>query len=195
MIIKTTRFAARAFALILAITGPVLAEDFRPALVLDASGKEDKSFNEQVWKGSQFFVAETGMRVMELPSSVSLDREKDIRQLAEKGSTMIIVAGIQHGPAVAKVAADYPQIMFVSIDTRVDIDLPNWRQYTFREHEGSFLVGVAAGLATKSNIVGFVGGMDIPLIHRFACGYKGGVKMVNPEAQVMVNMTGDTPEA
>ena len=121
-------------------------------------------------------------------------REQALRRLAEAGSNPVVMTGFAFGDVLAKVAPDFPDTKFAIID--VDwLDQPNITQIAFAEHEGSYLVGMLAGLASKSGTVGFIGGMDIPLIRRFGCGYAQGVVAANPDAKVVLNMTGTTPAA
>jgi basic membrane protein A len=103
------------------------------------------------------------------------------------------MAGFAFGTALGEVAADYPDTKFVIID--MVVDAPNVRSVVFNEHEGSYLVGMLAGMASESGTVGFIGGMDIPLIRKFGCGYAQGVLAANPDATVIANMTGTTPAA
>ena len=116
-----------------------------------------------------------------------------MRRLAEGGSNPVVMTGFAFASALAAVAPEFPDTKFVIID--MVVDEPNVRSIVFKEHEGSYLVGYIAGLTTESNVVGFVGGMDIPLISRFACGYVQGVKAVNPDIEVIQNMTGNEPSA
>ncbi len=179
---------------VMMIAGAATAADFKPAVVFDMGGKFDKSFNEGIWNGIQRFTGETGVEVLEFEVTNPTQREQAIRRMVERGATIVLGVGFAQADAIAKVAADYPDVQFSIIDVGW-LDAPNLRQYVFKEHEGSFLVGVAAAYASKTNKVGFVGGMDIPLIHKFACGYAGGVKSVNADAEVFQNMTGTTPSA
>jgi basic membrane protein A len=117
-----------------------------------------------------------------------------MRRMAERGATIILGVGFAQADAISKVAAEYPDRQFSIIDVGW-LDAPNLRQYVFKEHEGSYIVGVAAAKASKTNKVGFVGGMDIGLIRKFSCGYVGGVKSVSNSAEVYQNMTGSTPSA
>ena len=171
----------------------VSAADIKPAVMYDTGGKFDKSFNEGVWNGVKKFTEETGIDVMEFEVTNETQREQAMRRMAERGATIILGVGFAQADAISKVAAEYPDVQFSIIDVGW-LDAPNLRQYVFKEHEGSYLVGVAAAHASKSGKVGFVGGMDIPLIRKFACGYVGGVKSVNGSA-VYQNMTGTTPSA
>src|SRR5262249_61080698 len=114
-----------------------------------------------------------------------------MRNLALKGATIIVAVGFSQAAAVAKVAKEFPKVEFTLIDDVVD--LPNVQSVLFKEHEGSFLVGVLAGMASKTGKVGFVGGMDIPLIRKFECGYAQGVKYARPDPQAFDNITATTP--
>ena len=170
------------------------AADVKPAVIYDMGGKFDKSFNEGVWNGVQKFQNETGIEVMEFEVTNETQREQAMRRMAERGATVILGVGFAQADAIATVAAEYPETQFSIIDVSW-LDAPNLRQYAFKEHEGSYLVGVAAAKASQSNKVGFIGGMDIPLISKFACGYVGGAKSVNANIEVFQNMTGTTPSA
>ena len=168
--------------------------DMKPAVVYDMGGKFDKSFNEGVWNGVKKFSDETGIKVMEFEVTNETQREQAIRRMAERGATVVLGVGFAQADAIAKVSAEFPATKFSIIDVGW-LDGANLRQYVFKEHEGSYIVGVAAAKASKTGKVGFVGGMDIPLISKFACGYVGGVKSVNKTATVFQNMTGSTPSA
>ena len=170
------------------------AADIKPAVIYDMGGKFDKSFNEGVWNGVKKFQDETGIEVMEFEVTNETQREQAMRRMAERGATVILGVGFAQADAIATVAAEYPETQFSIIDVSW-LDAPNLRQYAFKEHEGSYLVGVAAAKASKTNKVGFVGGMDIPLISKFACGYVGGAKSVDANIEVYQNMTGTTPSA
>ncbi|MEO0427460.1 MAG: BMP family ABC transporter substrate-binding protein [Pseudomonadota bacterium] len=187
---------ASATAALIAATAPVasLAEDFKPAVVFDMGGKFDKSFNEGVWNGVSRFIDETGVEVMEFEVTNPSQREQAIRRMVRRGATVVLGVGFAQADAIDKVAADNPDVDFAIIDVSW-LDRPNLRQYAFKEHEGSYLVGVAAAKASTSGKVGFIGGMDIPLIRKFACGYVQGVKETNASAEVFETMTGTTPAA
>jgi len=164
-----------------------------PALVIDLGGKFDKSFNEAAWNGAQRWARETGGTYKEIEMQNEAQREQFVRRIAETGANPVVVLGFQNMATLEAVAPDYPDTRFVLIDAVVD--LPNVRSVVFAEHEGSYLVGMMAGLASKTGTVSFVGGMDVPLIRKFACGYAQGVKAVRPDATVILNMTGTTPAA
>ena len=179
---------------VLMMASAVSAAEIKPAVIFDMGGKFDKSFNEGVWNGVKKFTEETGISVMEFEVTNETQREQAMRRMVERGATIVLGVGFAQADAISKVAAEYPDVQFSIIDVSW-LDAPNLRQYAFKEHEGSYLVGVAAALASKTGKVGFVGGMDIPLIRKFACGYVGGVKSVSASADVYQNMTGTTPSA
>ena len=170
--------------------GAALAE---PALIFDLGGKFDKSFNEAAFNGAQRWAEETGNSYREIELQSEAQREQALRRFAEAGANPIVMAGFAFADALGQVAADYPDTKFTIID--MVVDAPNVRSVVFNEHEGSYLVGMMAAKASESGTVGFIGGMDIPLIRKFACGYAQGVKAVNPDANVIANMTGTTPAA
>ena len=176
------------------VSSAAMAADMKPAVIYDMGGKFDKSFNEGVYNGVKKFTDETGIEVMEFEVTNETQREQAMRRMAERGATIVLGVGFAQADAIAKVAAEFPDTKFSIIDVSW-LDAPNLRQYAFKEHEGSYIVGVAAAKASKTGKVGFVGGMDIGLIRRFACGYVGGVKSINANAEVYQNMTGTTPSA
>ena len=182
-----------AAAIALAATA-VHAADFKPAVVYDMGGKFDKSFNEGVYNGVKRFTEETGIEVMEFEVTNEAQRQRAMERLVQRGATALLGVGFGQADAISAVAASNPDVQFGIIDV-FWLDQPNLRQYSFKEHEGSFLVGVAAAMKSETGKVGFVGGMDVPLIRKFACGYVQGVKSVNPDIQVLQNMTGTTPSA
>ncbi len=175
----------------LAITATAVMAD--PAIIFDLGGKFDKSFNEAAYSGAQKWADETGGSYKEIELSSEAQREQALRRFAEAGNNPIVMTGFAFASALETVAKDFPDTKFAIID--MVVDQPNVRSVVFNEHEGSYLVGVAAAKASKSGTVGFVGGMDIPLIRKFACGYVQGVKATNPDATVIQNMTGTTPAA
>ncbi|MEZ5756117.1 MAG: BMP family ABC transporter substrate-binding protein [Paracoccaceae bacterium] len=176
----------------LALTAGAVAAE--PAIIFDLGGKFDKSFNEAAFNGAERWAQETGGTYKELEMQDEAQREQALRRLAEAGSNPVVMTGFAFGDVLAKVAPDFPDTKFAIID--VDwLDQPNITQIAFTEHEGSYLVGMMAALASKTGTVGFIGGMDIPLIRRFGCGYAQGVVAANPDAKVVLNMTGTTPAA
>ena len=174
-----------ASALLALTAGAVMAD---PAIIFDVGGKNDKSFNQAAAEGAERWKAETGGTYKELEMQNEAQREQALRQLAEGGANPIVMTGFAFGDVLNTVAPDYPETKFAIID--MVVDQPNVKSVVFTEDQGSYLVGMMAGLASKSNVVGFIGGMDIPLIRRFGCGYAQGVKAVKPDATVILNMTG-----
>jgi basic membrane protein A len=165
----------------------------KPAIVYDLGGKFDKSFNEGVFAGAERFKKETGIEYRDFEPQNDAQKEQALRRFAREGFSPILAVGFSQKSALEKVAAEFPNLKFAIIDS--SIDRPNVESILFKEHEGSYLVGLLAGMASKSGKVGFVGGMDIPLIRRFACGYAQGVKAAKKDAEVFVNMTGTTGAA
>lgn len=177
-----------------AISLPAFAqEDIRPGLLFDMGGKFDKSFNEASYEGAERFKAETGIEYVEFEVSNEAQREQAVRRFAEDGRSPIVMTGFAWGTALEALADDYPDTDFVIID--MVVDKPNVRSVVFKEQEGSYLVGVLAALASQTETVGFIGGMQVPLIGKFECGYVSGVLAAKPDATVIRNYTGDTPSA
>ncbi|MBB3998419.1 BMP family lipoprotein [Aureimonas pseudogalii] len=180
-------------ACLLSTAGAALAADLKPAVIFDLGGKFDKSFNEAAFAGAERFKAETGTAYREFEMQNETQREQVLRRFARDGNSPIIAVGFAQQAALTNVAKEYPDLQFAIIDTVVD--LPNVRSILFKEEEGSYLVGLLAAMQSKTGTVGFVGGMDIPLIRNFACGYKGGVLSVKTDAKYLENMTGTTAAA
>lgn len=157
-------------------------------LVLDKGGKDDKSFNSAAFRGAHEAVAQFGVELKDVESPDDSAFEPALRTFAERGYPLIIAVGFAQTDAVKKVAPQFPNIHFAIVDGVVDA--PNVASLLFSEHEGSYLVGYLAGLVSKTNKIGFVGGMDIPLIRRFEMGYEAGAKAANPKAEVFVNYAG-----
>jgi basic membrane protein A len=187
MTILKSLLGASAIAL---TAGAALAE---PAIIFDLGGKFDKSFNEAAFNGAERWAKETGGTYKELEMQSEAQREQALRRLAESGANPVVMTGFAFGDVLNTVAPDFPDTKFAIID--MVVEQPNVKSVVFNEHEGSYLVGMMAALASKSGTVGFIGGMDIPLIRKFGCGYAQGVKAVNPDATVILNMTGTTPAA
>ena len=184
-------FAAAAAAALL-VAGSAAAE-VKPAVVYDLGGKFDKSFNEGVYNGAAKFSTDTGIEFREFEVQTDSQRVQALRNFARRGQDPILAVGFQYASAMGKVAPEFPDTRFAIIDSVVDH--PNVQSIVFREHEGSFIVGVLAAMAAPGGKVGFVGGMDVPLIRRFACGYVLGARHARPDVQVFQNMTGTTGAA
>ena len=178
---------------VLALGTPAMAQDLAPSIVFDMGGKFDKSFNEAAYEGAERFKKETGIAYREFEVTNEAQREQALRNMARRGATVVISIGFAQASGLEKVAAEFPSVKFTIIDAVVD--KPNVQSVVFKEHEGSFLVGMAAALASKSGKIGFIGGMDIPLIRKFAVGYEEGAKHINPRVELFQNMTGTTPSA
>src|SRR4029453_3471473 len=177
----------------IALGSPAGAQGFAPGLGFDMGGKFDKSFNEAAYNGAERFKKETGIAYREFEVTNEAQREQALRNMARRGSQITVGIGFAQATGMEKVAKEFPNLKFAIIDAVVTA--PNVQSIVFKEHEGSFLVSMAAAMASKTGKVGFVGGMDIPLIRRFALGYEEGAKYVNPKIEIFQNMTGTTPAA
>lgn len=170
-----------------------MAADLKPAVVFDMGGKFDKSFNQSVYQGVETFKAETGIKYREFEVTNPSQREQALRKMAQRDANPVLAIGFAQATALEKVAKDFPETKFSIIDAVVD--LPNVQSIVFKEQEGSFLVGLLAAMKSQTKAVSFVGGMDIPLIRRFNCGFAQGAKYAVKDITVISNMTGSTPSA
>ena len=182
-----------ALAALTIVAAAVRAADFQPAIVYDMGGKFDRSFNQSASEGVEKFKKDTGIAAREFEITNAAQREQAFTQMARRGCAIIVGTGFTQASAIEKVAKEFPNVKFAIIDAVVD--LPNVLSINFREQESSFLCGMAAAMVSKTGKIGFVGGMDIPLIRKFALGYAEGAKFVNPSIEVFQNMTGTTPAA
>src|SRR5471032_1256439 len=172
-------------------------------IVFDLGGRGDKSFNDGAYIGARRAVKELGARVRYVEPGEGSDREAGLRLLAAEAMKLVIGVGFIFTDDLTELAKEYPGVSFAGVDFAVAIGtdgqpiLPpaNVAALRFREEQGSFLVGALAALVGKSKKVGFVGGMDTPLIHKFEAGYRAGVKEVCPDCEVLVQYAGVTPEA
>ena len=165
-------------------------------VIYDSGGKFDKSFNELAFRTAERVQNELGWDMLEFEAANNTQIEQGMRKVADRGATLIVAMGFAQADAVAAIAPQYPDINFVAVDVCwVDDPAGNIYQACYLEHEGSFLVGMIAAMASKSGTIGFVGGMDIPLIRKFQGGYEQGALHVNPNIKILANMTGTTPEA
>jgi basic membrane protein A len=170
----------------------------RVGLVFDVGGKNDKSFNEAAWRGLQRARDELGVDVQYIEPTEGADRESALRTLAARKIDLVIGVGFIFGPDLERLARQFPDVRFAGVDYSPSEGvgtLPNLVGLRFREQEGSFLVGAVAGLTTRSKIVGFVGGMKIPLIRKFEAGYEAGVRHVCPKCRVVSAYAGTEPKA
>jgi basic membrane protein A and related proteins len=188
MFVRPTALAAT-----LALAASAAFAQAQPAVIYDMGGKFDKSFNQAGYDGAERWKKESGKAYLEFEISNPAQREQAVRRMAERGANPVVGIGFSQGSAIEKGAKDFPKVNFAIIDSVVS--LPNVQSIVFKEHEGSFLVGMMAALASKSGKVGFIGGMDIPLIRKFQCGFEQGAKFANPKAEVVANVTGTTPAA
>jgi basic membrane protein A len=188
-----TKFGLALAGLALSTTVALAQTAIKPAVVYNLGGKFDKSFNEGVFQGAERFKKETGTDFRDFEPQNDTQVEQALRRFARDGYSPVIAVGFSSETALKKVAGEFPNIKFAIIDSVVD--LPNVQSVVFKEHEGSFVVGLLAAMASKSNKVGFIGGMDVPLIRKFACGYVQGVKYAKKDAEVIQNMTGTTGAA
>jgi basic membrane protein A and related proteins len=189
---KTPNTLLRLATLSIAL-GAALSAHADPAVIFDMGGKFDKSFNEAAYRGIERWKKETGKPYLEFEIANETQREQAIRRMAERGASPIIGIGFGQASSIEKVAKEFPKLKFAIID--MVVDAPNVQSVVFKEHEGSFLVGMMAAQASKTGKVGFVGGMDIPLIRKFQCGYEQGAKFANPKVETFANMTGTTGAA
>ena len=177
----------------LCVAASATAADPKLAIVYDAGGKFDKSFNQSAFEGAERFKKETNISFLEAQASSDTQAEQMLRSFARKKLDLVAAVGFSQTQAVQKVSKEFPNVHFVLIDSIATG--PNVSSVLFREEEGSYLVGVAAAMASKSNKIGFIGGMDIPLIRTFSCGYAQGAKATNPKIENLSNMVGTTSAA
>jgi len=172
------------------LAGAALAD---PAVIYDLGGKFDKSFNEAAFNGATAWAEETGGTFLEFELTNDAQREQALRRFASQGANPIVVMSFMWETVLGPLAAEFPDTNFVVIDAVVEGD--NIQSVMFDEHTGSFLVGALAAMKSETGTLGFVGGMDVPLIHKFYCGYAQGAKAVNPDVTLIENYTGTTPAA
>jgi len=168
-------------------------------IVFDIGGKNDRSFNAAAWEGVRRAQKDFDIVLRDVEPGNPTSIEPAMRAFAERNFDLIIGVGFAQGPIMQKVATDFPNIKFAIVDG-VILDkegkpLSNVASLVFREHEGSYLVGMIAAQKSKTGILGFVGGMDIPLIHRFETGYEEGARSINPNIKVVDNYVGVTDSA
>jgi basic membrane protein A len=168
-------------------------------LVFDVGGLGDKSFNDAAYRGLLRARDELGVRVRYIQPGDGSDRESALRQLASQGYQLVFGVGFIFTDDMRKLAAEFPDTKFACIDYSVTAGdpppPPNLAGVRFREQEGSFLIGAIAGLVSKTHAVGFVGGMDVPLIRKFEAGYRAGVRHVCPSCRVIAAFAGTEPKA
>ena len=176
-----------------ALSATVAQADVKPAVVYDKAGKFDKSFNEAVFNGIKRFTADTGINVREVEPTNEAQVEQGHKKLAKRGNSPIVGVGFSQANAVSAAAQAYPDTKFTLID--MVVPEANVQSVVFRTQEGSFLVGALAAMKSESNTIGFIGGMDIPLIAVFGCGYEQGAKYINADIKVLSSFIGSTGAA
>jgi basic membrane protein A len=174
-------------------TADAEGKKIRVGIVFDIGGKDDRSFNSAAWMGCQRARKELPIALRDAEPGDPTSLEPAVRAFAQYGYDLVIGVGFAQAPIIEQVAADYPNTKFAIVDGIVN--KPNVAGLVFKEHEGSFLVGMIAAQITKTNTLGFVGGMDIPLIHKFLTGYEEGAKYINPNIRVIPNFVGITDAA
>jgi basic membrane protein A len=184
-------------ALVCVVTsGPVWAANLKVGMVFDIGGKGDQSFNDSAYRGLQW-ASKLGVTHVEIEPGADADRETGLRMIASQGFNLVIGVGFLFTDAIKAVADEFPETKFAIVDGFIP-DKPNVSSLLFTEHEGSFLVGIIAAMKAQAdgkNTVGFVGGMDVPLIHKFEAGYKAGIKYAFPECKILSDYAGTTPSA
>jgi len=166
--------------------------------VFDVGGRGDKSFNDSAWQGLERAKSELGVQVQTIEMGEGNDREAALRQLANGGAKLVFGVGFLFTDDIRSLAKEFPDVKFACVDYTVnpgDSLPPNLVALKFREQEGSYLVGALAALVSRTNKVGFVGGMEIPLIKKFEAGYRAGVAAVRPRTPVLVKYAGTTGNA
>ncbi len=172
---------------------PSATAPVRVGIVFDAGGKDDKSFNTACWQGALRARDEFGIELRDVEPDNPSVVESAIRGYAEQGFDLVIGIGFAAAPYINDVASEFPEKKFAVVDdTGKVVDQPNAVSLTFDEHEGSYLVGVIAAAKSQTGTIGFIGGMDIPLIRKFELGYELGAKSVNPDVKVLQNYAGVT---
>ena len=182
---------------------PSTEHKLRVGVVFDVGGRGDKSFNDGAYLGAERAMRELGADVRFVEPGEGSDREAGLRLLAAQGMDLVIGVGFIFSDDLTQLAKEYPNVHFAGVDYALGTDAQgntieppaNLAALKFREEQGSFLVGAMAALVSKNKEVGFVGGMDIPLIHKFEAGYRAGVRQVCPDCRVIAQYAGVTPEA
>lgn len=175
------------------LSSQAMAQQAQYALVYDGGGKFDRSFNQSAYEGAERFKKDTGLTYIDVQALSSVQGEQVLRNLARKGVKLIAAIGFTHAQQVQTVAKEFPNTKFVVVDGSAAG--ANVGSILFKEQEGSYLVGMAAAMASKTKKIGFIGGIDVPLIRAFACGYAQGAKAIDPKAEVIQNIVGTTATA
>jgi len=191
---RTRRWSLFAAAIATAVaTSASTRAAAQPAVIYELGGKFDRSFNQAAYQGAELWKQQTGKPYLEFEVQNAAQREQAARRFAQRGANPIVGIGFPQASAIEAVAKEFPQLRFAIVD--MVVAQPNVQSFVYREHEGSFLVGMMAALASKTGKVGFVGGMDIPLVRKFLCGYEQGARHAVPRIELISSMTGATPAA
>lgn len=181
-------------SLFIAVSASVAsAADFHVGLLLDKAGKDDASFNASAYRGLQKAEKELGVKAKTVEAKDSAAAQSLLRSFAAKKTDLILAIGFSQASAVKEAAAAAPQSKFVIVDS--EVKAPNVTSVMFAEHEGSFLMGAMAAMKSQSGVIGFIGGMDVPLIRRFEMGYEAGAKYIDPKIKVQSAFIGVTGAA
>jgi basic membrane protein A len=184
-------------ALLFGVMSSAVQAQLKVGVVYDIGGKGDQSFNDSAFRGIEWAVKDFGIQYVEAEPGADADRETGLRTIASQGFDLVVGVGFLFTDAISAVADDFPDTKFAIVDGFIE-GKANVSSLLFREQDGSFLVGIIAGMKAKADgkdTVGFVGGMDIPLIHRFEAGYKAGLQYVYPECKILSDYAGSTPQA
>ena len=193
MLSRRSLIASSPFGLAALRSARGAAGDFVPAVIYDIGGKYDKSFNEAASIGAERFKADTGIAFREFEITSPVQREQVLRALARRGVSIIVAIGFNQAESVTLVAREFPDRKFTVVDAVAEG--ANVQSVEMREEEGSYLVGILGAMASRTGKVGFIGGIDIPLIRRFEIGYAAGARSVDPAIEPVNNIVGDTPTA
>jgi basic membrane protein A len=176
-------------------TPVIAAEEFKPAIIYESSATGDHAFIDMLKLGALKAKQEYDIDYTEFRMPEGADRVTFLKEVAESGTNFIIAAGFQNVVPVLSLVEQYPDIKFTVIDGTVPPLFNNVQSINFYDHEGSFLVGMVAGYLSPTNKLGFIGGMDVPLINNFALGFAQGATYANPDVEIIRDTIGDTPAA
>ncbi len=187
------RIALFTLACLWAWSGIAVGSPLHVGLVLDKGGRDDKSFNAAAYAGLTRAEKELGVKMKYVETSDSASIENALRNFARKKMDLVIGIGFSQAEPMSKVAAQFPDVKFAVVDG--EVKQPNVRSLLFEEQEGSFLMGAVAAWTAKNGRVGFIGGMDVPLIRRFQMGYEAGAKYANKNVKITTNYVGISADA
>ena len=181
-------------AAILAAGAPAArAEVLVPGIIYAVGEKFDGSFNESAYEALEAFERDTGIAYLEVEPADSTQFSRAAAALARRGANAVVVIGFYYAQPLEELAGEFPDIRFILIDAVAEA--PNVQSVVFREHEGAFLTGILAAMASRTGTVGFVGAIDIPLIRRFIAGFEAGARHADPDIRTLVSFVGTTPAA